>query len=34
MKEKVLVLKTYRNEKDRKDEEGLWRNGVDEGVPF
>jgi ribosomal silencing factor RsfS len=34
MKEKVLVLKTYRNEKDRKDEEGLRRNGVDEGVPF
>jgi hypothetical protein len=34
MKEKVLVSKTYRNEKDRKDEEGLWRKGVDDNVPF
>jgi RecA-family ATPase len=34
MKDKVLVSKEYRNEKDRKDEEGLWRNGVDEDVPF
>jgi hypothetical protein len=33
MKEKVLVSKSYRNEKDRKDEEGLWRNR-DDDTPF
>jgi hypothetical protein len=30
----VLVSKSYHNEKDRKDEEGLYRNGVDEEIPF
>jgi hypothetical protein len=34
VKEKELVSKPYRNEKDRKDEEGLWKNKVDEDVPF
>jgi hypothetical protein len=34
MKEKALVSWTYRNEKDRKKEEALWRNGAEEDVPF
>jgi hypothetical protein len=34
MKSKVLVSKSYRNEKDRKDEEGLWRDVPEDGIPF
>jgi RecA-family ATPase len=29
-----LVSRSYHNEKARKDENGLWRNRVDEDVPF
>jgi hypothetical protein len=34
LKEEKLASTPYRNEKDRKDEEGLWRKGKDENVPF
>jgi hypothetical protein len=34
MKEKVLVSREYQNVKTYKQEDGLWRNGLDEGSPF
>jgi hypothetical protein len=34
MKEKVLVSRSYQNPNTFKEEQGLWRNREDEGVPF